>query len=130
MNLLDLVKRALLAFVVKQKQTDTLPKLHQLLRRERNRTIWKIPKKPNVHLYEGKGRITLVDMPGDTEGRNPGGSLIPVIGITEDTLHKRTIGYREAINMHIIFILDNRANALGSPDIDNSIADHTSIATC
>ena len=62
-------------------------------------------KETDVDMHERKTQVTLLLVPRDTKGSNPGRSLILVIGVTVCTIGEEAIGHWGAVDTEVILIL-------------------------
>jgi hypothetical protein len=94
-----------------------------------NGTVGKIPQEADICLNKEERRVTLLDVPRDTERSKPRGSLFLVVRVREVAIDEGAILYQNAEDIHIIFVLGNWAHTLRKPDVNNRITSHACIAT-
>ena len=87
--------------------------------------VGKIPEEANINMSGKEAWVTLLLVSEDAKGRDPQGSLFFVIDIIKITIGEKAI--RHTIDVEVILILGNRANAFRYSNIDDGITYHTCI---
>ena len=108
--------------------TDAFVEFESLTLWEANELLRDVPLETNECCDKCKIIVSLLLVPGDTQGFDTMKHFGTVIIIAEVTLNKGTCGSWYAEDLQIVLIFRDGKDALTLPDVNNSVCDHASIA--